>query len=229
MTDAAQRSQREQRKQRAAQAALAEVEPLLAPDCIVGVGTGSTADCFIDALAALRSRFAATVSSSQATTARLEALSVPVIDLNAADAVAVYVDGADEVNAQRVLVKGGGGALTREKIVAAAAERFVCIVDDSKRVAALGAFPLPMEVIPMACRSVLRAIRDLGGEGARRADFRTDNGNCIVDATGLPLDDPGALETALNGIPGVVENGLFAARRPDVVLVGTASGVEAMR
>ena len=216
-----------QLKRQVALAALARIEPLLSPDCVVGVGTGSTTNHFIDALGALKQRFACAVSSSAATTARLEAQGVRVIDLNETDAVRVYVDGADEVEPGRALTKGGGGALTREKIVASAAERFVCIVDNSKAVDFLGAFPLPVEVVPMARRLVERALVGLGGTPRHRAGFVTDNGNDIVDVHGLDIADPYDLEGTINTIPGVVENGIFArTTRPDLVLIGTPGGVE---
>ena len=214
-------------KRQTADAAVQSIEPLLAPDSVIGVGTGSTANYFIDALATLRGKFAAAVSSSVASSERLARHGIRVIDLNDAEALPVYVDGADEVDAERALLKGGGGALTREKIVAASAERFFCIVDAGKIVARLGAFPLPIEVIPMARRLIERQVRALGGKPVLRRNFVTDNGNCIVDAHGLTIADPAALETHLNGIAGIVENGLFAvATRPDTVLVGTSSGVE---
>ena len=216
----------DQLKRQVAEAALARIEPLLSPDSVVGVGTGSTTNYFIDALVALKGRFAATVSSSAASTARLEAHGIPVLDLNSVEAVAVYVDGADEVDAECALIKGGGGALTREKIVASAARHFVCIVDDSKAVATLGAFPLPVEVIPMARRLAQRALAALGASPVHRAGFVTDNGNDILDVHGLSITDPSALETTVNCIPGVVENGIFAlATRPQAVLIGTPGGV----
>ena len=213
-------------KRQVAHAALNMVAQWLAPDSVVGVGTGSTADCFIDALANRAGKFKAAVSSSEASTRRLESHNIPVCDLNAVETVAAYVDGADEVNPARALVKGGGGALTREKIVAASAERFVCIVEHSKLVDVLGAFPLPVEVIPMARRLVEREIAQLGGRAVLRTGFITDNGNHILDVHGLAIDEPETLETSLNTIPGVVENGLFAlAARPQTVLVGTPAGV----
>ena len=214
-------------KRLAAQAALTVIQPLLAPGRVIGVGTGSTANHFIDALPELRSMFAGAVSSSVETARRLRARDIRVFDLNDVEAVAVYVDGADEVAPGRVLVKGGGGALVREKIVAACAQCFVCVVDQSKVVDALGAFPLPVEVVPLARRFVSRRLRALGGEPSFRVGFETDNGNHILDVRHLPMDDPPALERALNAIPGVVDNGLFAASaRPQVVLVGTPRGVE---
>lgn len=210
-----------------AQAAIARIEPLLHPDCVLGVGTGTTANFFIDALAGLRDRFHAAVSSSAASTARLEGCGIRVLDLNDVDTIAVYVDGADEVDPRRALTKGGGGALTREKIVASAAARFLCIVDDSKLVDVLGAFPLPVEVIPMARRVVERTLSRLGGEPRHRSGFVTDNGNDIVDVHSLAIPDPSRLEAEINAIPGVVENGLFAREtRPEAVLVGTPDGVE---
>ena len=214
----------DEQKRRAALAALDVVEPLLAPGSLVGVGTGSTANHFIDGLVRLRGNFAAAVPSSAATAARLRERGVAVADLREVDAVAVYVDGADEVAPDRALIKGGGGALTREKIVAACAAHFVCIVDESKLVAALGAFPLPVEALPEAQALVARRLRERGGLPALRDGFETDNGNVIFDVRGLSMRDPQALEAELNGIPGVVENGLFTGqRRPHAVLAGTAA------
>ena len=220
---------REGLKREAAEAALRLIEPTLTPESVVGVGTGSTANFFIDGLARLRSRFAAAVSSSVASTERLEAAGVRVVDLGTVEALAVYVDGADEVAPGLELLKGGGGALTREKIVAASAERFICIVDESKTVDVLGTFPLPVEVIPMAMRLVAGRLQELGGEPVLRAGFTTDNGNHILDVHGLVIDDPAALETRINNIPGVVENGIFAvSTRPDTVLVATPEGVRSL-
>ena len=213
-------------KSAAARAARDLIEPQLAPDAVVGVGTGSTANLFIDALAEVRHKFDAAVSSSEASTERLRVYGIHVLDLNAAAAVAVYVDGADEVDPSRALIKGGGGALTREKIVAATAETFVCIVDDSKPVERLGAFPLPVEVIPMARGLVARRLAGLGGQPVYRQGFVTDNGNVILDVHGLSIVDPDALEREIDHIPGVVTNGIFAAERPAVVLVGGPGGVE---
>ena len=213
-------------KSAAARAARDLIEPQLAPDAVVGVGTGSTANLFIDALAEVRHKFDAAVSSSEASAERLRVHGIHVLDLNTAAAVAVYVDGADEVDPSRALIKGGGGALTREKIVAATAETFVCIVDDSKPVERLGAFPLPVEVIPMARGLVARRLAGLGGQPVYRQGFVTDNGNVILDVHGLSIVDPDALEREIDHIPGVVTNGIFAAERPEVVLVGGPGGVE---
>ena len=213
-------------KRSAAEAALAYIEPRLASNTIVGVGTGSTTNFFIDALAAVRHKFDACVSSSDASTERLKGHGIQVLDLNAVDRVEVYVDGADEVNPARQLIKGGGGALTREKIVAASAEEFVCIVDASKKVDVLGRFPLPVEVIPMARGLVARALVELGGSPEWRQGFETDNGNIILDVHGLSITDPSAMEAAINNLPGVVTNGIFAAQAADLVLVATPNGVE---
>ena len=196
------------------------------PGELVGVGTGSTADAFTDELAGIKGRIDGAVASSQASAARLAGHGIRVVDLNAAGELPVYVDGTDEATRHRHLVKGGGGALTREKIVAAAARTFVCIVDDSKIVDRLGRFPLPIEVVPMARSLVARALVRLGGRPERREGFVTDNGNEILDVHGLDILDPPALESELNQIAGTVTNGLFARRGADVVLVGTARGVE---
>ena len=209
------------RKRAVAQAAL----EFVVPGELVGVGTGSTANAFIDALAAVKGRIDGAVASSETTAARLAGHGIRVIDLNAAGELPVYVDGADEATRHRHLVKGGGGALTREKIVAAAAKTFVCIVDDSKLVDRLGRFPLPIEVIPMARSLVARSIVRLGGRPERREGFVTDNGNEILDVHGLDILDPPALESEMNQIAGTVTNGLFARRCADVVLVGTAGEV----
>jgi ribose 5-phosphate isomerase A len=195
-------------------------------DGIVGVGTGSTANFFIAELARIRHRITGAVASSRATADRLEALGIPVLDLNTLEGIPVYVDGADEIDPQLAMIKGGGGALTREKIVAAVAQRFVCIADESKLVEILGRFPLPVEVIPMACAYVAREIKKMGGNPVLREGFATDNGNVILDVRGLRISRPRELETALNGIAGVVTNGLFAHRGADVLLVGGARGVQ---
>jgi len=205
------------------QAAIAALDYL--PDSgIIGVGTGSTVNHFIDALAPLKGRFEGAASSSEASSERLRSHGIPVIDLNAAGELEVYVDGADESNRHLHLVKGGGGALTREKIVAAASKRFVCIADESKLVERLGAFPLPVEVIPMARSYVARELVKLGGNPVLREGFTTDNGNLILDVHGLEIMQPVKLETQLNGIVGVVTNGLFAARPADVLILGTPQG-----
>ena len=209
------------KKQRAAAAAL----EYLREGGLVGVGTGSTVNFFIDALAAVRDRIAGAVSSSEASTSRLRAAGIPVLDLNAVDELEVYVDGADEATRALHLIKGGGGALTREKIVAAASRRFVCIVDEQKVVERLGRFPLPVDVIPMARRHVARHLARLGGEPVWREGFVTDNGNDILDVRGLAIPDPVALEGEIDQIAGVVTVGLFARRPADVLLVGTPSGV----
>jgi len=208
-------------KRRVAEAAAQLIEP----DTAIGVGTGSTVNLFIDALVRLKRRVAGAVSSSNATTERLRAAGIRVLELNDTGDLEIYVDGADEATAHRQLVKGGGGALTREKIIAAAARRFVCIVDESKVVDVLGHFPLPVEVIPMARSYVARQLVKAGGQPTLRDGFVTDNGNQILDVRGLRIVDPVALETKLNQVPGVVTVGLFAARPADVVLVGGSAGV----
>lgn len=204
-------------KQEAAEAALAYI----AEDSIVGVGTGSTVNYFIDALATIKHKIEGTVSSSEASTERLKAHNIPVYDFNSISDLAIYIDGADQVNGQKQLIKGGGGALTREKILAAAAKRFICIVDSSKREGLFGAFPLPIEVIPMARSYVAREVVKLGGDPVYREDFTTDNGNVIIDVHNLTINQPIELERHLNDIPGVVCNGLFALRGADKVLIGS--------
>jgi ribose 5-phosphate isomerase A len=204
------------------EAALEYVEP----DSTIGIGTGSTVNCFIEALAASGIPIEAAVSSSEATSERLRGLGIRVIELNTCGGLDVYIDGADEFDPHRRLIKGGGGALTREKIVAGASRRFVCIVDESKRVRVLGKYPLPVEVIPMARSLVARKLVALGGQPEWREDVVTDNGNWILDVHNLDLVDPAAMETRINDIPGVVTCGLFAHRPADVVLIGTADGVE---
>jgi len=212
-------------KRKAAEAALAFVED----GALIGVGTGSTVNHFIDALARAKPRIAGTVSSSKASTERLMARGIPVLDLNEAEFLALYVDGADESNRDLQLIKGGGGALTREKIVAGASRTFVCIADQSKLVETLGGFPLPIEVIPMARNLVTRRVAEHGGRAEWREGFITDNGNEILDVHGLTIADPVALESALNGIPGVVTVGLFANRPADVLLLGGPDSVEEFR
>jgi ribose 5-phosphate isomerase A len=215
----------DQLKQAVARAAVDFIRPKLERDTIVGVGTGSTANFFIEYLATVKQHFDGAVASSSASAKRLEAVGIPVYDLNVVDGLAVYVDGADECNPHLELIKGGGAALTREKIVAAVAEEFICIADDSKWVEILGRFPLPVEVIPMARSHVGRELVKLGGDPVYREGVITDNGNCILDVHNLRIDHPQQLETAINQIVGVVTNGLFAQRAADVLLMGTASGV----
>ncbi len=209
------------RKQQVAEAALQYVRP----GTVIGVGTGSTVNFFIDALARLPERVAGAVSSSEASSRRLQAHGIPVLDLNDTGDLDVYVDGADEATRRLHLIKGGGAALTREKIVAGASRQFVCIVDDLKVVDQLGKFPLPVEVIPMAREFVSRQLVRHGGRPVWRDKVVTDNGNHILDVHDLAIADPVALESALNQVPGIVTVGLFALRPADVLLVGTASGV----
>jgi ribose 5-phosphate isomerase A len=210
-----------QKKKAAADAALAYVKA----DTIVGVGTGSTVNYFIDALAAKKNDIIGAVSSSDASTERLKKLGIEVFDLNSIDALDIYVDGADEITEHKHMIKGGGAALTREKIVAAVAKTFICIIDDTKHVPVLGKFPLPVEVIPMARSYVAREIVKLGGDPAYRTGVVTDNGNVILDVHNLDILNPIELEDKLNNIVGVVTNGLFAARGADIVLTGTENGV----
>ncbi|HET7262484.1 MAG TPA: ribose-5-phosphate isomerase RpiA [Casimicrobiaceae bacterium] len=198
-------------------------------DAWLGVGTGSTANYFIDELAKVKSRIKGTVASSVATAERLKAHGIEVEELNNVSDLPVYIDGADEVTAQGAMIKGGGGALTREKIVAAVARKFVCIADASKKVDVLGKFPLPVEVIPMARSYVARELVRLGGFPAWRMGITTDNGNVILDVTGLSIVDPFTLEDRINGIAGVVTVGLFARRGADVILLGGESGIETLR
>ncbi len=197
-------------------------------DCIVGVGTGSTANLFIDELAKIKSRIRGAVASSEASAKRLQGHGIEVLSLNDVDELPVYVDGADEITARMHMVKGGGGALTREKIVAAASRKFICLCDASKLVNVLGTFPLPIEVIPMARSSVSRQVAALGGQPRLREGFTTDNGNIIIDVVGMKISDPVTLESALDHIAGVVTNGLFARRAADVLLLGTTDGVKTM-
>ncbi|UHD14442.1 ribose-5-phosphate isomerase RpiA [Thiocapsa bogorovii] len=211
-------------KKQAAEAALAYVE-----DGIIGVGTGSTVNHFIDALAGIKGRIEGAVSSSVASTERLKGHGIPVYDLNAVGELSLYVDGADESNAQLQLIKGGGGALTREKIVAAASRQFVCIADESKLVRVLGAFPLPVEVIPMARSYVARELVQLGGTPVWRDGFVTDNGNLILDVQHLEIMEPAKLEQTINNIAGVVTVGIFALRPADVLILGTPGGPKTLR
>lgn len=194
-------------------------------DTILGVGTGSTVDCFIDALAESGIRLRGAVSSSVRSEKKLRDIGVPIVDLNEVEGLSLYVDGADEIDPAFNLIKGGGGALTREKIVAQASAQFVCIADESKRVKTLGAFPLPVEVLPMARELVARQLAALGGQVRLREGFVTDNGNVILDVHGLSITDPKALEAQINNWPGVVTNGIFALRPADVCLIGGKNGV----
>ncbi|MFO1206068.1 MAG: ribose-5-phosphate isomerase RpiA [Burkholderiales bacterium] len=195
---------------------------------VVGVGTGSTANFFIDALGRMKQRVDAAVASSEASAARLRSVGIEVVDLNSVETLRVYVDGADEITRRLHMIKGGGGALTREKIVAQVAQTFVCIADESKLKVVLGRFPLPVEVIPMARALVAREMVKLGGVPRLREGFVTDNGNVILDVHDLAINDPVELEAFINQIPGVVTNGLFARRGADVLLLGTAHGVDTL-
>lgn len=215
-------------KQQVAQAAVDYVLPFLTPDSILGVGTGSTVDLFIDALAAHKHAFKAAASSSERSTARLQGLGIEVQDLNTIERMDWYVDGADEIDAALNMTKGGGGALTREKIVASVSDKFLCIVDDSKLVERLGAFPLPVEVIPMAKNAVARQLLALGGNPVERTGFVTDNGGLILDVSGLSIEDPAALEARINNMPGVVCCGLFAIAPASVALIAGQQGVRTL-
>jgi len=210
-------------KQAVARAAIEYV-----PQGIIGVGTGSTANFFIDELAKIKGRIDAAVASSEATANRLRAHGIQVVDLNSVDGMEIYVDGADEITRHMHMIKGGGGALTREKIVAACANKFICLADASKLVDVLGAFPLPVEVIPMARSYVARELVKLGGQPQLREGFTTDNGNVILDVYGLNIMNPVELESQINQIVGVVTNGLFARRPADVLLLGTVDGVKTL-
>ena len=213
-------------KQAVAQAAADYVSQHAPAGSIIGVGTGSTANFFIDALAPLKDKYKGAVASSEATRLRLEGHGIQVFDLNDVDHIPVYVDGADEIDAGLNMIKGGGGALTREKIVAAVADTFVCICDGSKLVEVMGNFPLPVEVIPMSRAYVARELTKLGGTPVLREGFVTDNGNLILDVKGLRITDPKGLEATVNQITGVVTNGLFAVRPANLLLLGTAEGVK---
>ena len=213
-------------KKAVAKAAIDYIAPRLDSDSVIGVGTGSTANFFIDMLAELRNEFDGAVASSEATAERLKSHGIPVYDLNSVSGLEFYVDGADETNERLELIKGGGAALTREKIVAAVAKTFICIADDSKMVGILGAFPLPVEVIPMARSHVGREIVKLGGDPVYRERVVTDNGNIIIDVHNMDISQPIRVEEQLNNIVGVVTNGLFARRRADLLLLGTKDGVK---
>ena len=216
----------DQLKKQVAEAALALIQPQLQDDAIIGVGTGSTANFFIDALACDKHKFKGAVASSEATAERLQSHGIEVFDLNDVAGLEVYIDGADEANPTLDLIKGGGAALTREKIVAATAKKFICIADGSKAVEALGGFPLPVEVIPMARSYVAREIKKLGGNPIYRSGVVTDNGNVILDVHDMKIEQPKTLEIQLNNIVGVVTNGLFANRSADVLLLATQEGVQ---
>lgn len=216
-------------KQAVARAAFDYVKPRLKADSVIGIGTGSTANFFIDFLAELRNEFAGAVASSEASAQRLQAHGIEVLDLNSTGDFDIYVDGADEANANLELIKGGGAALTREKIVAACAREFVCIADGSKLVGQLGAFPLPVEVIPMARSYVARELVKLGGDPVYRTGVVTDNGNVILDVHNFPIAAPRDTETRINQITGVVASGLFARRPADLLLLGTPEGVKTLR
>lgn len=218
----------DQLKQAVADAALEYIRPLLENDSVLGIGTGSTANLFIDKLAGIKGLINATVASSEVSAARLKGHGIPVYDLNTVNQVDFYIDGADEANAALQLIKGGGAALTREKIVAAVAETFICIADESKLVHTLGEFPLPVEVIPMARSHVARELVKLGGDPIYREGVVTDNGNVILDVYNFAIPQPLAMEQKINNITGVVTNGLFALRPADVLLLGTASGVRTL-
>jgi ribose 5-phosphate isomerase A len=213
-------------KQTVAQAALDYITPHLERGSVIGVGTGSTANCFIDLLATVRDDFDGAVASSEATAERLKNHGIPVYDLNNVASLEFYIDGADETNERLELIKGGGGALTREKIVAAVAKTFICIADSSKKVDILGDFPLPVEVLPMARSYVGRQIVALGGDPVYRDGFTTDNGNIIIDIHNLDISRPIKMEERLNNVVGIVTNGLFARRPADVLLLGTSDGVK---
>lgn len=213
-------------KQAVASAAFDHIQQYLYDDAVIGVGTGSTANLFIEELAKVKQKVNATVASSKETEHRLKSHGIPVFDLNSVDEVTVYIDGADETNEYLQLIKGGGAALTREKIIAAVAKQFVCIADESKWVDVLGGFPLPVEVIPMARSHVGRQIVNLGGDPVYREGVITDNGNIIIDVYNMTIVNPREMESQLNEIVGVVTNGLFAQRPADVLLLGRKSGVE---
>ena len=216
-------------KRASARAAISYVIDTAKPGAVIGVGTGSTANFFIDELAAVKDRYRGAVASSEASRKRLEGHGIAVLDLNDVVDIPIYVDGADEITAKLAMIKGGGGALTREKIVAAVAKTFVCICDRSKLVTTLGKFPLPVEVIPMARAYVARELIKLGGQPQLREGFVTDNGNVILDVKGLAITDPVSFETTVNQIVGVVTNGLFARRGADVLFLATAEGVKTVK
>ena len=216
-------------KQAVGQAAVDYIKPHLDEDSIIGVGTGSTANCFIDALAAVKHLFDGAVASSEASAERLKSHGIPVYDLNSVDGMDFYIDGADEINEHLEMIKGGGAALTREKIVAAVARKFVCVADESKMVGMMGTFPLPVEVVPMARSHVARELVKLGGDPVWREGVVTDNGGQILDVHNLKIQSPMQLESEINQITGVITNGLFAQRGADVLLLGTQDGVKTLK
>ena len=216
-------------KKATAEAALKRILPQLEDDMIVGVGSGSTVNCFIDALAAHKTAFDGCVAASEASAERLKSHGIPVYDLNTVSQLRFYVDGADEINQHLHMIKGGGAALTREKIISAVAQEFICIADQSKQVDVLGQFPLPVEVIPMARSYVARQLVKLGGDPAYREGVVTDNGNVILDVWNMKITDAITMESQINQLAGVVTNGLFAARPANVLLLGTADGVKTLR
>lgn len=216
-------------KRAVGQAAVDYIKPHLDDDSIIGVGTGSTANCFIDALAEIKHLFDGAVASSEASAERLRKHGIPVYDLNSVDGIEFYIDGADEINDHLDMIKGGGAALTREKIVAAVSKQFICVADESKLVPMLGTFPLPVEVIPMARSHVARQLVKLGGDPVWREGVVTDNGGQILDVHNLKIQSPMALEGDINQITGVITNGLFALRGADVLLLGTQEGVKTIR
>lgn len=226
MADPTASSSQQVLKQEVAKAAIEKIRVQLDHDSVVGVGTGSTVNCFIDELATIKGHFATAVSSSEASTARLQSHGIDVVALNDVNELEFYIDGADESNGHLQLIKGGGAALTREKIVAAVARTFICIADESKAVDVLGDFPLPVEVIPMARAYVARQLVGLGGTPVYREGVVTDNGNHILDIHNFKIIDPVGTEQAINNITGVVTNGLFAMRPADILLLGTERGVE---
>lgn len=216
-------------KQAVAEAALEYIRPKIYSDTVLGIGTGSTANLFIDCLASIKGSLNATVASSEASATRLKSHGIPVYDLNSVDQVDFYIDGTDEANSALQLIKGGGAALTREKIVTAVSREFICIADESKLVHTLGEFPLPVEVIPMARSHVARELVKLGGDPVYREGVTTDNGNIILDVYNFPIPQPLATESKINGITGVVTNGLFALKPADLLLLATPTGVRTLR
>ena len=220
--------EQDQLKKMAAQAAIEYISPHLQTDMILGIGTGSTADLFIDALGSLRSKFKGAVASSDRSAARLKNVGIPVFDLNEVSSLRFYIDGADEINSNLDMLKGGGGALTREKIVASVAQQFICIVDQSKCVETLGQFPLPIEVIELSVQAVMRWAIAQGGQPIVRANFKTDNDHPIIDVSGLKITRPKDFESSLDHVAGVVTHGIFALRGADVALIASPNGVKTL-